>query len=68
MTETIYMVEIHETINGRRTVKYIADDTCVYPIYTTNFEYVKIYTSVKELHDHMNRLGVDCYNVTEITY
>ena len=60
-----FSVEIHTIINGRGTVKYIADDTCVYPIYTTNKEYAKVYSDVAELHRHMRKIGVDCYNVIE---
>lgn len=68
MTQADYIVEIHETINGRCIVKYIADETVVYPIYTTDFEYVKVYSSAEELHAHMSKIGVDCYNVTELKY
>ena len=62
---TTFVVEVHEIKNGRGFIKYIADDTCVYPIYTTNPEYIKRYTSATELHAHMERIGVDCYNVVE---
>lgn len=65
INQQTFMVEIHETINGRETVKYIADESIVHPIYTTNKEYAKVYSSVVELHAHMSKIGVDCYNVIE---
>ena len=60
-----FSVEIHEIKNGRNAIKYIADDTVGHPMYTTNPEYIKIYSSAEELHAHMRKIGVDCYNVVE---
>ena len=34
-----FVVEIHEIINGRGTVKYISEDAVAFPIYTNNPEY-----------------------------
>ena len=60
-----FIVEIHEIRNGRCIIKYISDETVVEPIYTTNTNYIKRYESAEELHAHMRKIGVDCYNVIE---
>lgn len=65
INQQTFVVEIHTIINGRGFTKYIADDTVMYPVYTNNPEYIKRYTNVVELHKHMKRIGVDCYNVVE---
>lgn len=65
INQNTYMVRVHEVINGKEITKYIADDTAMYPVYTNNSLYIKRYTSVTELHKHMDRIGVDCYNVVE---